>query len=437
MRVLYDVSTLGLAHLYEQSRGGAFRAELRLAEGLLASGACELYFCANHSTVAYHGARAFLDRYEPLSRVPLVAPRRAAGATVRTLVSAAHGGVRRLFGSNVLPGVLRRGGRWVDRRLHRPLDDSCAAADILQSFCAPLPPRSGSGSLRRVLTVYDMAARTHPELYADAHRQALSTLLTSVTSEDHLVTCSGFARDELIGAGAAAPERIHVVPLAADASTFHPTGDIERLRQVRRRYAIADGPYALAVNTPDARKNVVRAIHAFAAAWRQAPERMGSLVLTGSPGPDHGPIQRAIAGYPALHGRIVLTGYVPDADLAPLYTGARFFVCSSLYEGFGLPPLEAMQCGTPVVASNTSSLPEVVGDAGILVPPEDVGAIGAAMLALACNDQRHAGFRSRALSKAREFSWETSVARLLEAYRAALGAAPAQRSGHSPIRLSR
>ena len=117
------------------------------------------------------------------------------------------------------------------------------------------------------------------------------------------------------------------------------------------------------------------------------------------------------------------TGYVADEDLAALYSGALAFVYPSRAEGFGLPPLEAMQCGVPVITSNVSSLPEVVGDAGLLVEPEDLNGLAAAMLSLHNDASRRAELVARGLARAREFSWERFIGETLAAYRCALTSA--------------
>ena len=141
------------------------------------------------------------------------------------------------------------------------------------------------------------------------------------------------------------------------------------------------------------------------------------LVLAGGPAaPDDTAVVEA--RHPSLRGRVVRTGYVGDADLAALYRGARCFVYPSLYEGFGLPPLEAMQCGTPVITANTSSLPEVVGDAGLMVDPLDVDAFAAAMLARWQDEAAREAARARGLARAARFSWSRTLAATLDAYRA-------------------
>jgi len=420
MRVLYDISTLGLAHLYQQSRGGAFRVDLHMTEALAGSRECELLFCANHSTVAYHGCEAFLQGHHRLGSVPLIAPLKSnTRSSVRAAASAAHRGVRRLFGSNVLPAGVRRLGAFVDRRLHPPVGDAASPVDILHSPSAPLPPRSARRSPQRFLTVFDLAHLRFTDIYAPAYQRSVLAATRSLHPEDNVITASRYSRDELCEHNVATADRIHVVPLAADPALFYPCDEPRTRAIVRRRYGIPEGPYVLSVNSPDARKNVADAIHAFARVASEGRDVVASLVLAGGAGPGSDRIQEAIARYPELRDRIVLTGYVPDGDLAPLYTDAAVFVFPSFHEGFGLPPLEAMQCGTPVITCNTSSLPEVVGGGGVMVDPNDVDALAGAILDFARHPDRSA-LQQRALTQARRFSWEISMAKTLDAYRAAL-----------------
>jgi glycosyltransferase involved in cell wall biosynthesis len=420
MRVLYDISTLGLAQLYRQSRGGSYRAELHVAEGLAASPGCDLLFCANHSTVAFHGSQAFLRDHPRLGQVPLVAARSAPGMLLlRAAASRVHRRLRSIIGTNVLPAALRGAAAVVDRRVHPPVG-AAPGVDILHTPSTPLPPGRHGRSPRRFLTIYDLSYVRFPGIYGASYERSTVAALRSVEAGDHVITASAFVRDELCDRRVAPPDRIHIVPLAAHPALFHECTRSEAVAAVRARYGVPDGPYVLSVNSPDPRKNVPHAIQAFARAAREDPASLGSLVLAGNAGPGLDRINAAIAEHCDLAGRIILTGYVRDEDLAPLYTGALFFVYPSRYEGFGLPPLEAMQCGTPVVTSNTSSLPEVVSDGGVMVPPDDVDALAAIMLDLARCAERRAGLQRRALARARTFSWDRSTAATLRAYRSAL-----------------
>ena len=419
MRVLYDISTLGLGHLYAQSRGGAYRADLHISEGLAASEACELFFCANHSAVAYHGCEGFLRNHRRLSGVPLVAPPAASGrAAIRAAASAAHAGARRLFGSNVLPSGLRRVASVLDTRLHARVAGTEAVDVFHSSPSAPLPAATGR-SPQRFMTLWDLAFVRFPDLYGAPYRRYLLDALRSLQPGDNIITTSRFVRDEVLAEGVASADRIHIVPLAADRNVFYRCEDADRIAAIRRKYAIPAGPYVLGVNTPDRRKNVPHAIHSFARAAGESGAAVGALVLSGHDGPASGEIRRAIDEHPELHGRIILTGFVPDDDLAPLYTGASVFIYTSIYEGFGLPPLEAMQCGTPVITSNTSSMPEVVGDGGVMLAPDDSEGLTRAIVDLARDADRRGMLRRRALEQASRFSWEASTAAMLRAYRAA------------------
>jgi len=419
MRVLYDISTLGLAHLYRQSRGGSYRAELHVAEGLAASTGCDLLFCANHSTVAFHGCEAFLRDHPRLGQVPLVAAHSAPGVPLlRAAASRIHRSVRRIIGSNVLPAAVRGAAAIVDRRVHPPVS-TVPGADILHTPSTPLPPARRGRTPRRFLTIYDLSYVRFPHIYGSPYERSTLAALRSVELDDRVITASTFVRDELCERGVTSRDRIHVVPLAAHSALFHEC-TTDAVAPVRARYAIPDGPYVLSVNSPDPRKNIPLAIHAFARAAREDGPALGSLVLAGNAGPGLDRIRAAIAEHADLGRRVILTGYVRDEDLAPLYTGALFFVYPSRYEGFGLPPLEAMQCGTPVVTSNTSSLPEVVGDGGVMLPPDDVDALAGVMLDLARCAERRGGLRRRALARARMFSWDRSTAATLQAYASAL-----------------
>ena len=420
MRVLYDISNLGLGQLYRESRGGGFRVDIHIAEQLAASQQCELLFCANHSAVAYLGCQEFLRNHPRLSAVPLVAPERRIRPVIRKTASAVHRSIRCLVGSNVFPSAVRDMAGFVDRRLHPPVSGAAATVDVLHSPTTALPPRPSKGSPKRFLTVYDLAPLRWPTIYEEAYRRTLVRIIGSLAPGDHVITASHFAREELVAEGIASADRIHVVPLAADAALFYRCEDAGRIAEVRRKYKIPEGPYILGVNTPDLRKNVPHAIHAFARAAHEGRDVTPSLVLTGLPGRGSNRIDEAIAKYPDLRDRFVITGYIPDDDLAPLYTGARALVYPSVYEGFGLPPLEAMQCGTPVITSNTSSLPEVVGDGGVRLAPDDLDGLAAAMLDIVRNTAWHAALQERALAQAGRFGWAHSASTLLQTYRTAL-----------------
>jgi glycosyltransferase involved in cell wall biosynthesis len=188
---------------------------------------------------------------------------------------------------------------------------------------------------------------------------------------------------------------------------------------VKARYVNPAGEYLLSICTLEPRKNLVHLLRCFHRLLQEKPAAL-RLVLVGPTGWKTDPVFALLQEHPDLRARVVLAGYVPDADLAALYSGARGFVYPSLYEGFGLPVLEAMQCGTPVITSDSSSLPEVVGDTSLLVPPTDADALSDALLRLVTDDGLVADLGRRGLERSALFSWDRTAEETVRAYAAML-----------------
>jgi glycosyltransferase involved in cell wall biosynthesis len=296
-----------------------------------------------------------------------------------------------------------------------------AGADVYHSPVFALPEQACSrDGPRRFLTVYDVIPLLHPELFSWGGEQWLRAIVDSVRPDDCVLTISQRTKDDLLTLRPAMdPDRVFVTHLAADPARFYPCDDPARLAAVRGRYGIPEGPYVLSVGTLEPRKNLPHLLRTFADLVRAERADDLRLVLTGAKGWDFETIFSEVEQLAALRDRVVFTGYVDDGDLAPLYSGAAVFVYPSLYEGFGLPPLEAMQCGTPVITSNTSSLPEVVGDAGLMVDPRDGDALAQAMLDVYRAPGRRADLAARALVRAAQFSWDRYARETVAAYRAA------------------
>jgi glycosyltransferase involved in cell wall biosynthesis len=215
------------------------------------------------------------------------------------------------------------------------------------------------------------------------------------------------------------PERVKVILLAA-AAHFRPVHDAEKIGDARRRYAIPEGDYLLSIANLEPRKNLSHLIHSFLELCAAQPDRDLSLVLVGSKGWMYEDIL-AVSSNSVFSSRVIFTGHIPDADLSTIYSGAVAFVYPSLYEGFGLPPLEAMQCGVPVITSNTTSLPEVVGDAAITVDPSDGDALCDAILRVLSDTQLRADLSRKGLARAQDFSWARCAGQTVELYRTAIG----------------
>ncbi|MCR4407869.1 MAG: glycosyltransferase family 4 protein [Anaerolineae bacterium] len=245
----------------------------------------------------------------------------------------------------------------------------------------------------------DPLVRLYTWLVSHSARQAKAILTDSVASQQDIVHHLRIP-----------PERVHPVLLAAD-ERFHPVEDPEILTTIRRKYALPER-YFLYLGGFDWRKNVSTILQAFAEFNRQqAVDDPVYLVLAGRIPTQHTdffPDPRWIARKLGIEERVVFTGWVADEDKPALYSSALAFVFPSWYEGFGLPPLEAMACGIPVIASDRGSLPEVVGEGGILVAPDNVMGLAEAMVHLSSGVLRDT-LREKALAQAARFSWRKTA----------------------------
>jgi glycosyltransferase involved in cell wall biosynthesis len=267
-----------------------------------------------------------------------------------------------------------------------------------------------------VVSIHDLSFEHLGSTFKRRSRLQLRlTVRQSARKAAHVLALSQHARQDIIDTYGVTPDRVTAIPLAA-AAHYRPVTDATKLQRVRETYGI-NGAYLLAVGSIQPRKNLARLVSAYAQLQRERPtDNFPKLVLAGKRGWLYGETLRAIEAS-GVADRIVLAGYVPDADLPALYSGALCFIYPSYFEGFGLPPLEAMQCGVPVIVGNQTSLPEVVGDAGLLVDPFDETAIAAAIASLIDNSDLRAELRVKGLKRAEMFDWHETARQTLAVYR--------------------
>jgi glycosyltransferase involved in cell wall biosynthesis len=267
-----------------------------------------------------------------------------------------------------------------------------------------------------VVTIHDMSLRLYPHCHPIRRRVLNRPLMhAAIRRASAIVAVSHSARRDLLRFHAVAPERVTVVHEAA-SPVFQPIRDRERLDAVRRRYALPDR-FMLYVGTIEPRKNLPRLLEAFRSA--RAAGIPHHLVAVGP----YGWLSRDLAARIdrlGLRAFVHLTGYVPFEDLPAIYNLGEFFVFPSLYEGFGLPVVEAMACATPVITSNRSSLAEIAGDAAEQVEPESAEALACAMRQLAGDRELREDLAARGLARARSFSWTETARRMLAVYQRAV-----------------
>ncbi|MGQ0645832.1 MAG: glycosyltransferase family 4 protein [Elusimicrobiota bacterium] len=260
---------------------------------------------------------------------------------------------------------------------------------------------------RLVLTVHDLSFEFYPQAFPWNRAMALRLTRWSARRADAVLAVSESTKRDLMRMYGVPEERVHVVPNAADP-VFFPCRDAAEIRRVKTRYGL-DGRYFIAVGALHPRKNLGRLLDAYQS-LRSLPGFRHQLALVGEPA--WGPALKRRAG-------VVFTGHVGPDDLRALYGGASALVYPSLYEGFGLPPLEAMACGAPAIVSNSSSLPEVCGDAAVYVDPMDAGDIRRAMLEVARGPDLRRAMRERGLRRAARFSWRETARKTLRVYESA------------------
>ncbi len=277
------------------------------------------------------------------------------------------------------------------------------------------------GACPFVVTVHDISYTRYPQFFSPRDRWMLSTLVPlTMRRAARVITVSNHARQEIIDRYGIAPARVAVTYEAA-AGQFAEVHDPVQLAEVRARYGVpATGRYLLALGNLQPRKNMGRLVEAFARLRSRAEITDVHLVIAGKALWRESEVYAAVQRV-QLTGRVHFVGYVADEDLPALYSGALAFVYPSLYEGFGLPPLEAMACGTPVVCTNVASLPEVVGDAARLITPTDVDDLAQALHAIATDDGLRATLIDQGHRRVAQFSWQRCAEETLAVYRETLG----------------
>lgn len=401
-KVILDTSVLGLGYFHEQSRTGIFRVAEELFKGLHTSSEIELSLA---NTENLPEMISYLKEYFPESKFNLVnkksdnvrAKFESSIISIFPFKSFSQKAVREAF--------VRTRGYLKPKFSFNPI--SFENYNIYHSPFLPIPQElKGFSKPKKIITIHDLIPHLFPQYFGEWNKMIMHKILESIDEHTTPICVSEATKNDLCEATGISPERVSVVHLAASKEVFYQETDKSKIEKILKKYNIStESKHLLSVSTLEPRKNIERTIRAFLKLIQQEHIKDLNLVLVGTKGWQFDSIFDEIKSNPALKERIITTGFVEDEDLAALYSSAIGFVYPSLYEGFGLPPLEAMQCGTPVISSTKSSIPEVVGDAGILIEPTDETAISAAMFEFYQNANLRKELSKKALLQASKFSW--------------------------------
>ena len=413
MNVLFDASVVAEGFVHSERRAGIFRATHDLAVALGARSDISLSLSAARSWQAAYDISTS-SRAGRFVRADVVTA--DLGRSPMTALSAIHSAMRSALPAIETAAAIR--ARTVDRIVPplRPEDVDRFDVFHLPAHWIPAFPR---GRARYVISMYDIIADTNPEFGNQWSRDTYAQLRKRLDPRDFIVTDSEWVKAEIVSHWGIAPERIVSAPLAARRDVFFPVKEVTR-RLALERIGVGSHKFLLAADRADKRKNIPMLVRAFVHAANAGALADTNLVLVGDHDWDPASVFTTDSDRNIARERVRRVGYVADDDLASLYSAAMAFVFPSLLEGFGLPALEAMQCGTPVVTSNTSSLPEVVGAAGIMVDPHNIDALADAMKRIVSDHALRTDLAERSLRQAATFTWERTADRVVESYRAAL-----------------
>ncbi len=399
MKLIFDISLPGEQFNAQKWQTGLFRYADTLLGHLHAADDLTVYHSNTVSALTVKDARKYLSqKYRRLTLANKPAyplPRKVFGKGVRT--------INRLYHLMNID---------IDRLIYD--EEVFARADI---FHTPYNKISDEvkkyTNLSRVITIHDLI----PIILPNHLQKGLIQETIQSVGNDYVICVSHNTRNDLLNYEPRMdPDHVFVSHLAADPEIFYPCSDRSKFQAIQKKHNLPER-YFLSLATLEPRKNLDHLIRCFLKFIREQHINDLYLVLAGAKGWEYDHIFSAVKQAGSLKKRIIFTGRIPDEDLAVVYSNANSFYFMSEYEGFGLPPLEAMQCGVPVVTSDVSSLPEVVGDGGIMLPPRDEDALCDTMYRLHKDQVLREHYKKKALARARSFSWDKCVREHMDIYK--------------------
>lgn len=401
MKAILDVSLLGQGYYHQKARTGVFRVVENLASLLpVISPDLEIIFADNLDLLATIGYTNHHLNNQALTFLNQTSKVKNAKFQQQMLA---------LFPHNSLPQkAIKHLFYKINSTKNQFQPELISHSKLYHSPYYPIPEQfQHNKKLKKLITIHDLIPIKYPQYFENRTDNVVHQIIKSIKPDNFAICVSEATKNDLLEISHLDESSVFVVPLAASKSLFYPEYNQEKINHVLTKFGIpVNQRYFLSISTLEPRKNIDTIIKSFADLVVQERLTDINLVLVGTKGWDFEKIFETISISPQIKDKIIFTGYVPDENLAALYSGALSFVYMSFCEGFGLPPLEAMQCGTSVICSNTTSLPEVVADAGILASPTNQEEISEAMLKVYKNEDFRNYLKEKSVKRANQFSWE-------------------------------
>ena len=433
MKILYDITILGRSQNNERGKTGIFRVVENLAEELVLVQDCTTSFCQAEQGDAILNSLEYLKTKPKFNNI-LFSKVDNFDKFYKTFYYNKQSALKKiLLNTKTTPFLKKASNRiefsflsyidqifFINKNFINPVD--LKNSDIYHSPFLPISTKiRNQKNIKSFITIHDLIPLLYPKYFNRGSVDLMNRILNSITKDTWVLCVSESTKSDLLNymGNRVDANKVFVTHLGASTLFYRNTDSFESAR-IRIKYGIGETPYILSVCTLEPRKNIDQTIRAFAQLLKQQHISDLNLVLVGTKGWDFDNIFSEIAKDKDVSKKIIITGYIDDEDLASVYSNAMMFVYPSMYEGFGLPILEAMKCGVPIVASNTSSIPEVVGDAGILVDPNNQIELASAILSVYENNTLREELTSKSLEQANSFSWSKCCEETVSSYKIAI-----------------
>lgn len=420
-KLVLDIALLGDAHDGRFAARGVHRVAQYIFKTLQESGNYDLRFVAtSHLAGAYDFLKS--QGIQPENTMGFSSFQLALSRLGRSAAKWVHGNIKdRRLPARAARYLLSVFAKLACSQEKRILPKYIEGADIYHSPLAPIPPAvRANKKIKHFLTVHDLIPLVNPQSLDGDAGPYIKRLLGSIGEDSYAFCVTETVKSDLLRFSNLRAERIFVTYLAADREIFNEDIDASEAAAIRKSYGIPDCPYFLSLSSIDPRKNFGHIVECFSRLVESGEIGDSNLLIVGSNPTRNKFLENAISKHPKIKDRIITPGYIPDNHLAAVYSGALAFVFPSLAEGFGIPPLEAMQCGTPVISSNATVIPEVLGDAAILLDPHDVDGWCKAIISVTCNPSLREELKQKGLKHAETYSWQRFADATFAGYSAAL-----------------